>query len=237
MINNVNIIGLIPARKNSKVLKNKNLQKISGLTLFEIAAISSLKSKFINETYVSSDSDKILSLGKKLNIKLFRRKSKYSKSTTDANQVILNFLSEMKKKNNLENTIIIYLQPTSPFRNHLHINNAIKKFIKSKASALVSVADMGEKVYKSLKIENEKLIPFFNERYLTQNRQNFNRLFTTNGAIYIFYALDFLKRKRIPIIGSDYFLMNICESIDINDKDDLKIANKLKKEFLIYKKN
>ena len=89
MINNVNIIGLIPARKNSKVLKNKNLQKISGLTLFEIAAISSLKSKFINETYVSSDSDKILSLGKKLNIKLFRRKSKYAKSTTDANQVIL----------------------------------------------------------------------------------------------------------------------------------------------------
>ena len=237
MINNYNILGLIPARKNSKGLKNKNIQKISGLTIFEIAAISSLKSKLIDETYVSSDSNKILNLGKKLKIKLFKRKSKYAKSTTNANQVILNFLSEFKKKDELKKTIIVYLQPTSPFRNHIHINYAIKKFIKCKSSALISVSEIGEKFYKSVKIKNNKLIPFFNEKYLTQNRQNLKKLFTPNGAIYIFYASDFLKRKKIPIIGADYFLMNSYESLDINDEDDLKIANKLKNQFLIYKKS
>ena len=237
MANNNNIIGLIPARKNSKGLKNKNLRKISGLTLFEITAISSLKAKLINETYVSSDSPKILNLGKKLKIKLFKRKSRYAKSTTDANQVILNFLSEIKKKEDIKKTIIIYLQPTSPFRNHIHIDNAIKKFIKYNSSALVSVTDVREKIYKSLQIKNKKLTPFFNEKNLTQNRQSLKKLFTPNGAIYIFYASDFLKRNKIPIKGSDYFLMNSFESIDINDKEDIKIAKKLKKDFLIYKKN
>lgn len=236
MINNYNVIGLIPAKKNSKGLKNKNIQKISGLTLFEITAISSIRSKLIDETYVSSDSKKIQSLGKKLKINIFKRQSKYAKSSTDANQVILNFLSKIKK-NNLKKTIIVYLQPTSPFRNHLHINTAIKKFIKCKSSSLISVSSIEEDVYKSLKIKDKKLYPFLNERYLTKNRQSLKKLFTPNGAIYIFYALDFLKKKRIPINGADYILMNSYESLDINDKDDLKIAYKLRKDFLIYNKN
>jgi CMP-N,N'-diacetyllegionaminic acid synthase len=236
MINNYNIIGLIPAKKNSKGLKNKNIQKIAGLTLFEIAAINSLKSKLIDEIYVSSDSDKILNLGKKLKIKLFKRKSKYAKSTTDANQVILNFLSVIKKKGELKKTIIIYLQPTSPFRNHIHINNAIKKFIRSKSKSLVSVSEIGEKFYKSLKIKNNKLISYFNEKYLTQNRQSLNKLYSPNGAIYIFYASDFLKKRKIPIHNSDYYIMNAYESLDINSKIDLTIARELKNKLLIYKK-
>ena len=35
MINNCDVIGLIPAKKNSKGLKNKNIKKIKGLTLLK----------------------------------------------------------------------------------------------------------------------------------------------------------------------------------------------------------
>ena len=68
MINNCDVIGLIPAKKNSKGLKNKNIKKIKGLTLFEITAISSKKSKYIDNTYVTTDSNKS-DLAKKLKIK------------------------------------------------------------------------------------------------------------------------------------------------------------------------
>ena len=40
-----NIISLIPAKGNSTKLKKKNLLKLNGLTLFEIAIIASKKNK------------------------------------------------------------------------------------------------------------------------------------------------------------------------------------------------
>ena len=68
------IIGFIPAKKNSIGLKNKNLKKIKKLSLIELAIISSLKSKKISQTFLSSDSDKILRLGKKYKINILKRK-------------------------------------------------------------------------------------------------------------------------------------------------------------------
>ena len=56
----IKIIGFIPAKKNSKDLKNKNLKKINNLSLFEIAILAAKKSKLIDQVYISSDSEKIL---------------------------------------------------------------------------------------------------------------------------------------------------------------------------------
>ena len=100
---------------------------------------------------------------------------------------------------------------------------------------MISVYEGGEKVYKSLKIKRNKLFPLYNEKNLTTNRQNLKKIFLPNGAIYIFYASDFIKKKGIPIAGADYYLMNSYESIDINNSDDFKIAKILNK-FLIYGK-
>ena len=57
-------LGIIPARKGSKGVKNKNLQKIGKETLVKIAAIESKKSKFLNEIVCTSDSKKILNEAK-----------------------------------------------------------------------------------------------------------------------------------------------------------------------------
>ena len=61
----VNIVAFIPAKKNSIGLKNKNLKKLNNLSLVELAIINAKKSKLINEIYLSSDSNKILYIGKK----------------------------------------------------------------------------------------------------------------------------------------------------------------------------
>ena len=45
----IKIIGFIPAKKNSKDLKNKNFRKINNLSLFELAILNAKKSKFIEK--------------------------------------------------------------------------------------------------------------------------------------------------------------------------------------------
>ena len=73
---NLKVITLIPAKENSKGLKNKNIKKLNNLTLVEIAILASTKSQIIDQTYISTDSSKILKIGKKYKINTIKRKKK-----------------------------------------------------------------------------------------------------------------------------------------------------------------
>jgi len=224
------IIALIPAKKNSQDLKNKNLKKLNNLSLFELAILGAKKSKFINKIYLSSDSDKILNKGKKYQIELIRRKKSLSTNSASANSVIFDFIKNYLK-NDQENFIIVYLQPTSPFRNTNHIDGAINYFIKKKFRLLLSVAE-NKNFFKSLYKKNNTLFPYFNDKLITKNRQNLKKIYCPNGAIYIFYSDDFMKNKKLSFVKSGYFIMNKIDSIDIDDKEDYQLANYLSKKYL-----
>jgi len=224
------IIALIPAKKNSQDLKNKNLKKLNNLSLFELAILGAKKSKFINKIYLSSDSDKILNKGKKYQIELIRRKKSLSTNSASANSVIFDFIKNYLK-NDQENFIIVYLQPTSPFRNTNHIDGAINYFIKKKFRLLLSVTE-NKNFFKSLYKKNNTLFPYFNDKLVTKNRQNLKKIYCPNGAIYIFYSDDFMKNKKLSFVKSGYFIMNKIDSIDIDDKEDYLLANYLSKRYL-----
>jgi len=224
------IIALIPAKKNSQDLKNKNLKKLNNLSLFELAILGAKKSKFINKIYLSSDSDKILNKGKKYQIELIRRKKSLSTNSASANSVIFDFIKNYLK-NDQENFIIVYLQPTSPFRNTNHIDGAINYFIKKKFRLLLSVTE-NKNFFKSLYKKNNTLFPYFNDKLVTKNRQNLKKIYCPNGAIYIFYSDDFMKNKKLGFVKSGYFIMNKIDSIDIDDKEDYLLANYLSKRYL-----
>ena len=54
-----NILAIIPARKNSKRIKNKNLKKLYRFPLIYYSIKYALKSRIINKVIVSTDSKKI----------------------------------------------------------------------------------------------------------------------------------------------------------------------------------
>ena len=60
----MNYLILIPARKNSKRIKNKNLRKFKGYSLIDIVLKESLKLKVKKKIILSSDSNKILAKSK-----------------------------------------------------------------------------------------------------------------------------------------------------------------------------
>lgn len=228
-------IAFIPAKKKSMGLPNKNLKKLNNLSFVELAIINAKKSKLIDEIYLSSDSDEILKKGSKLNVISIKRKKKLCNSSASANSVILDFI----KSNNINKNkdfIIVYLQPTSPFRNNIHIDSAIKKFIKKKLRFLVSVKE-NKNFFKSLIVKKKYLDPFFDNDLITTNRQNLKKIYSPNGAIYIFYSSDIFKNKKLLFNKSGYYLMNTIDSIDIDNKEDYELAKILCKKYIKIKKN
>tara|TARA_A100001388_G_scaffold276129_1_gene263073 strand:- start:7192 stop:7884 length:693 start_codon:yes stop_codon:yes gene_type:complete len=230
MFKNKKVISIIPARKNSKNLKNKNNLKLNNYSLVELAILSSKKSSIIDETIVTTDSKKIFNIAKKFKCKVIRRPIYLGKDNINANQVIAHAI----KKNNLhEEYIIVYLQPTSPFRNHKHINKAFNILKNYKTYNLVSVKPVNEILYKSYILKNY-LKPKFKD-LVNSNRQNLNKIYCANGAIYIFSNLEFLRNnKKIPNKRLVPYIMNEIESIDINSKYDFNISKFLKK-YIVYK--
>ena len=71
---------VIPARSGSKGIKNKNLKKIKKLSLVARAIKISKKSKLIQRTFLSTDSDKIKREGLKYKAEVpFLRSKKNSR--------------------------------------------------------------------------------------------------------------------------------------------------------------
>ena len=165
---------------------------------------------------------------------------KISSNIALADDVVKHFIKILKKKKIFNQNInIIYLQPTSPFRNHLHINKAISLYIKKNYKSLLSVCVSKKPIQKSLLIKKNKIFSFFEEKesnFHTANRQNLKKTFFPNGAIYIFKVKDFLKNNKIPIFNSIPFEMDDVSSIDIDNNFDYEVAKLLSDKHFIYKK-
>ena len=65
------ILAIIPARGGSKGIPMKNIVKLNGKPLLQYSIISSLKSKLISRTVVSTDNQKIERMSKNFPTVLF----------------------------------------------------------------------------------------------------------------------------------------------------------------------
>jgi CMP-N-acetylneuraminic acid synthetase len=217
-------IGLIPARSGSKGIKNKNLVSLSGRPLIDFTVKAAIESKKITTTYISSDSDEILSAADSNEIKKIIRPENFSNDAATANDVIKHFIS-LNHFENYDGISMVYLQPTSPLRNVNHINEAIEIFEASDSRSLISIKPSSELPYKAFKLKDNKLYPLFNEESLTANRQTLPKTFYPNGAIYIFELNAFIQNNfQIPVSDCVPFLMDQDESVDIDSHLDLIVA-------------
>jgi CMP-N-acetylneuraminic acid synthetase len=223
----MNKLFLIPAKKNSRGIKNKNLIKINGKSLVERTLMESFSSKLTDLIYVSSDSEDILDIAKKYNAIPIKRPKNFCSNNASANSVILHFISVLPDNLIKTNPWIFYLQPTSPLRKKKHLIEACKLLKKNKT--IISVYETEFNLFKGLYKKGKYLFPLVKENLLTENRQKLKRTFYPNGAIYIFRVKDFLKKKKIPIFNSVPYIMNYKDSLDIDSTSDLKILKELEK--------
>ena len=209
-------ICIIPARKNSKRIKNKNLLKIKGETLIDICIKLSIKSNLFEKIILSSDSNKILNIGKKYKILTIKRGKKISedKSTTDS--VVRDVMSKAKFK--FQNIVI--LQVTSPLRKIETLRNFLKHCIKKKLSHCLSVSVINDNISE----KNKYFKPLDKNLRRSQLRKPY---IYENGLFYFVKKEHFLKRNKIyPKKNWNFFITDKYESIDINELNDYLVAKK-----------
>lgn len=220
------VFALIPARKGSKGVVNKNIIKILNKPLIDYTIDAALKSKKIDQIFISSDSEKILKyITKYENIIGIKRPSKFATNKSTAVDVVKHFFEYLSKLDILkknEDFYIIYLQPTSPLRNEKIINRSLNALVKSKLNSLISLVENNFSPYKFFQINKKGQVnSLFNQSLSNLNRQDLPKTYRANGAIYIFKASLFKKLKGFPSNNSLPFLMNQIDSLDIDSYQDI----------------
>jgi len=213
---NKKIFGLITARANSKRLRNKNTLILSGKPVFYYTVIEALKSKYLDQLFLSTNDHKIIRRIKRFpKIKLFKRSHNLSKDKSKTEHLVLKFINEKAKKTD----IICLLQPTSPFRKSFDIDNSIKKMVDKKSKAIITVSKNFKNIKDSIKVKKNF--------YFSKCKKFVRNSFTVNGA---FYAADieFFKRKKTFITKNTLVhIMPKNRSLDIDTKEDFLLAKKI----------
>ena len=130
---------------------------------------------------------------------------------------------DLQKKERYRPDIIVFLQPTSPLRNHSHIDDALTLLAKNrKSTAVISVYELEHPPHKSLIINPDGYLKgIINNIYPFMRRQDLPVGFMHNGAIYIIKTKSFLKKNRLITSKTLPYLMTETASKQIDNKKDL----------------
>ena len=222
----MSILGIIPARGGSKGINRKNLTFLGGRPLISYTIDAAINSN-IDELIVSTDDEEIALVSKTLGATVpFLRPKEIATDNSNSIDVAIHGLNQMEKITNSIFDSIIYLQPTTPFRNSNDINNCLDIINDQKQKdSVISVVNVeGYHPARMKFIEKGLLIdPDFCETEENQNRQELKPMYIRNGAIY-------LTKRETLLSGSFKGNLSIAykmpheRSINIDSNQDLDFA-------------
>ena len=219
------IIAIIPARSGSKGIPRKNIRLLAGKPLIGYSIEATLTSK-IDIVIVSTEDEEIAEISRKYGAEVIDRPEELARNETPTIDVIFHVLEILKMKN-YKPDIVVLVQPTSPLRNAEDIGNAINLFLDSDCESVVSVCEVEHPPYWSFRIDGGFLKSLFDKRYLRMRRQDLEKVYIPNGAIYVSAPQTLYEYKSFYCNHIIPYIMPIERSVDIDNEVDFILAELL----------
>ncbi len=183
------IISIIPARGGSKSIPHKNLKKLLGKPLIAHSIEQSLASRYVDQTIVSTEDPEIAEISTKYGAKVIMRPQNLATDTAQTEPVLTHVLEQLHIKG-IEPDYVVLLQPTSPIRRPIDIDNAIETIIDGSGDSLLSVTENKSFFWSK---ENKPLNYNYQSRPRRQDKQ---WELIENGSIYITKKEILINRKN-----------------------------------------
>ena len=228
------MIAIIPARGGSKGLPGKNIRLLAGLPLICHTVNAALNAKLITRVIVSTDNEKIASIAKECGADVpFMRPDELASDKSMVMDAYLYTIDTLAKEANIKIDSFIALLPTAPLRSPKDIDEAIEIFNTNEADSVISVTapEVPGEWYKRIN-KNGILEDYFSNTNAIKNRQEFNKSYIPNGAIYIFNTEKLRISRQYYMDKTLPHIMPRERSADIDEFLDFEWA-----EFLLQKIN
>lgn len=218
---------VIPARGGSKGIPRKNIKLLHGKPLIQYSIEEAQKIFSDEYIFISTDDREIKEVVEKSGLKIpILRPQELASDTSGTHEVLLHAINYYEKNKNYFPDTIVLLQPTSPFRNAKHIEEALNLF-SSDCEMVVSVKETKSNPYYLLREENQDGWLVKSKDGSFTRRQDCPKVFELNGAIYIINVNSLKEKAPHEFTRVRKFEMDEISSHDIDSELDWLIAENL----------
>ena len=216
-------IAIIPARKNSKRIKNKNIKLVYNKPLIYIVIKLLQKSKLFEKIIVSTDSEKIREISINAGAEVpFIRPKKLSNDFIGTTKVIQHAVKKLKSLN-INDKYICCVYPTAIL---LHIKDLKKGYelIKKNKYNYVFAANKHKKsILRSFSLKGNFVDPILYKNYFKRT-QDLKDTYYDIGQFYWGKSNSWTNNKKVIYNKSTIVEIPEQRSIDIDNYADFKKA-------------
>ena len=224
------ILGLIPARKGSKGVPNKNIKNLAGAPLVTHTVEAALASKVFHRVVVSTDCEVTQAIVENAGaIAPFLREANLADDTALATMVIADALEKSEVYFSESYDVVCMLQPTTPLRSADDCRNVAEIMrTQPNTDSVISVVEAAQNPYKLVRRDADGQLQHFLD-WPVENppRQSLPTFYSYNGAFYatrtdVFKATNSFRGNRCTL-----YEMPAERSVNIDSLFDFEVAELL----------
>ncbi len=216
------IVAIIPARGGSKGIPKKNIVPFRGKPLLAWSILHARRAKLVDGVFVSTDNEEIAKVALRYGAKVIKRPAEISGDTATSESALEHAVTSIREHEGLEIAYVVFLQATSPVREPIDIDNAIRKIKTERADSLFSGAELRD--FGIWARKNGKLTSVNYDYRTPLRRQEVPEQYVANGSIYVFKPktlFRFHNRLGGKIALSE---MELWKSFEIDELEDLEFC-------------
>lgn len=218
-------IAIIPARKGSKSLHDKNIRELEGKPLMAYTIETALQSNLFETVLVSTDSTEYAKIATRYGASVpFLRPKELAEDAVPSSEVTKHVLQHYGKQNKHYSNFAV-LQISSPLRNTEDLQASYKIFIEKRAESVVSVCRSSiPKPWVNTLPPDKSLKNFITEKFRNAPRQALSPYYKIHGAIFWGNVSTYLKNSDPFTQNSFAYVMPPQRSIDIDTDIDFELV-------------
>ncbi len=206
------IVALVPVRKGSCRVKNKNIKSFAKTNLLEIKIKSLLNVPLIDEIIVTSDSKKMLDIASKYNVTVHEREE-YFASSECTNSEFFENLSHIG-----DSKFVIYSPVTCPLVSTETYNDAISFFLdNNEYDSLITAKLLKHHMW----LDNK---PINYDPLSSPNSQDLPNILAITYGVCILERSLMRNMRNIIGVNPYFYILDEIESIDIDTEFDFMVA-------------
>ena len=225
VIHRGSVLAIIPARKGSKRLKNKNIRHFCGKPLISWTIEAALGSQLIDHVVVTSDHQDVLRIANDYGVACRDRPKEFSSDEVSSFVVA----EDVLKSESRDYGITVLLQPTSPLRTATHIDQSLQLMSARNVDAVIGVTQVEYHSNVVGDLGDDNSMDRFGH-VPSDGSMNETRIWhRINGALYCCRTELLLEQKTFLLpTNSIGYIMPRENSVDIDVELDFLIAEFLK---------
>ena len=218
-------VAIIPARGGSKRIEKKNILEFHGKPMLAWTVEAALQAGLFDRIVVSTDDPEVAEIARRHGASVPFLRTNHADDQSPASLATIESLRQLRDELGEEFEVVAQLMPTCPLRNARHIIEAMDHFRSRAAKSQISCCKFGwmNPWWAATLSPEGRPTPLFADAMRARS-QDLPELYCPTGAIWVAQVEHLRAHQTFHAPDSVYWPMPWEASIDIDTREDLRMA-------------